>query len=70
MLQWPVQKVVSEERAQRISRARTSRSEAYRLAQRASSIAAQAERDAAVSVSACLCNDTKHEGMGAVHELQ
>ena len=43
-----VQRVVSEERAQRISRARTSRSEAYRLAQRASSLAAQEERDAAV----------------------
>jgi hypothetical protein len=42
------QRVVSEERAQRISRARTSRSEAYRLAQRASSAAAQAQRDAAV----------------------
>ena len=46
----PAQRVVSEERAQRISRARTSRAEAYRLAQRASSAAAQAQRDAAVRV--------------------
>lgn len=47
-----MQQVVSEERAQRISKARTARAEDFRLASIASAAAAQAARDAAADAAA------------------